>query len=142
VGREKSIQALESAMVEDHLIFLVSQKDAQIEEPLRDDIYSVGTIAKVRQMLKLPNGTIRVLVEGMKRARIISFIDKSRYYEVCVAEMQDVIQRDQNIEALVRSILDHFEQFLRLAKKMNAEPYSAVSDIEEPGRLADVITTH
>ncbi len=142
VGREKSIQALESAMVEDHLIFLVSQKDAQIEEPLRDDIYSVGTIAKVRQMLKLPNGTIRVLVEGMKRARIISFIDKSRYYEVCVAEMQDVIQRDQNIEALVRSILDHFEQFLRLSKKMNAETYSAVSDIEEPGRLADVITTH
>ncbi|SFJ42694.1 endopeptidase La [Thermoflavimicrobium dichotomicum] len=142
VGREKSIQALENSMVDDHLIFLASQKDAQVEEPSSDDIYSVGTIAKVRQMLKLPNGTIRVLVEGLKRARILSFIDTEEYYQVRVVELRDIERNDLNTEALVRSVLDHFEQYLRLSKKISPETYSVVADIEEPGRLADVITSH
>ncbi|RAL26690.1 endopeptidase La [Thermoflavimicrobium daqui] len=142
VGRDKSIQALENSMVDDHKIFLASQKDAQIEEPTSEDIYLVGTIAKVRQMLKLPNGTIRVLVEGLKRARILSFIDAEEYYQVHVSELPDVEHKNLDTEALVRSVLDHFEQYLRLSKKISAETYSVVADIEEPGRLADVITSH
>src|SRR6478752_8676782 len=82
VGREKSVQALEKAMVDDHLIFLTTQKDVSIDEPSEEDLYKLGTLTKVKQMLKLPNGTIRVLVEGLKRAEIVTFQDENEFYSV------------------------------------------------------------
>ncbi|MFC4078423.1 endopeptidase La [Salinithrix halophila] len=142
VGRERSVKALEQAMVDDDLILLATQHEVQIEEPGTDDIFRMGTVARVRQMLKLPNGTIRVLVEGLHRARLIEFVDTDSYYKVRVSEiLQDEID-DINVEALMRSVLDHFEQYLRLSKKVSPETLSAVSDIDEPGRLADVIASH
>ncbi|SEN00877.1 endopeptidase La [Lihuaxuella thermophila] len=142
VGREKSVQALEKAMIKDNLILLATQREIQIEEPTEDEIYSVGTIASVRQLLKLPNGTLRVLVEGIKRARILRYLNTDEYYEVEIQELAEKDYADINTEALMRAVLDHFEQYLRLSKKLSAETYSAVADIEDPGRLADVITSH
>ena len=89
VGREKSVKALEKAMVEDNLILLCSQSEVNIEEPTQEDIFRVGTVAKVRQMLKLPNGTIRVLVEGLERAEIIQYTDNEEYYEVMAKELHE-----------------------------------------------------
>src|SRR5699024_1403913 len=142
VGRERSVKALEQAMVDDDLIFLATQHEVQLEEPTPDQIYKMGTVARVRQMLKLPNGTIRVLVEGLNRARLQEFTETESYYQVRVNEIIQDEENDINIEALMRSVLDHFEQYLRLSKKVSPETLSAVSDIDEPGRLADVIASH
>lgn len=142
VGRERSVRALEQAMVDENYIVLATQKEVHIEEPIEEEIYEVGIVAKVRQMLKLPNGTIRVLVEGLKRARILSFLESTDYYLVRIRELEDRDSGGLDTEALMRSVLDHFEQYLRLSKKISQETYSAVSDITEPGRLADVITSH
>lgn len=142
VGREKSIQALEQAMVDESQIFLLTQKDAQVEDPTREDLYDIGTIAKVRQMLKLPNGTIRVLVEGLVRAQLTDFEDHETYIQAQIQEVRESQEQGIDIQALMRSVLDYFEQYLRLTKKISAETFSVVSDIEEPGRLADVIASH
>lgn len=142
VGREKSVQALEKAMVDDNLILLSTQREIQIEEPIPEDIYSVGTVAKVRQMLKLPNGTMRVLVEGLNRARILEYLDTSKYFEVRIQNLSEKEKKDLDTEALMRSVLDHFEQYLNLSKKLSPDIYSAVSDIEEAGRLSDLIASH
>jgi ATP-dependent Lon protease len=142
VGREKSVRALEKAMVEDNLILLCSQSEVNIEEPGQDDIFRVGTVANVRQMLKLPNGTIRVLVEGVERAEIINYIDNDEYYEVMARVLPEEEDGDQECDALMRTVLNQFEHYITLSKKVTPETLAAVSDIEEPGRLADVITSH
>lgn len=142
VGREKSVRALDRAMIEDHMILLCSQSEVNIEEPTTDDIYRIGTIAKVRQMLKLPNGTIRVLVEGVVRAEIVDYAENDEFYEVNVKELPEEESADPEIDALMRSVLTQFEHYINLSKKVTPETLAAVSDIEEPGRLADVITSH
>ncbi|MEK3669250.1 endopeptidase La [Paenibacillus sp. FSL R10-2771] len=142
VGREKSVRALEKAMVEDNLILLCSQSEVNIEEPGQEDIFRVGTVANVRQMLKLPNGTIRVLVEGVERAEIIHYTDNEEYYEVMARELPEQEDVDQESDALMRTVLSQFEHYITLSKKVTPETLAAVSDIEEPGRLADVITSH
>ncbi|YCA12083.1 endopeptidase La [Bacillus sp. AK128] len=142
VGREKSVQALERAMIDEHLIFLATQKDAGIDTPDEDDIYQVGTLSKVKQMLKLPNGTIRVLVEGLSRGEIHSLIDQEEYSSVEVTIFDDPATKDLEEEALMRSLLDYFEQYIKLSKKVSAETYATISDIEEPGRMADLIASH
>ncbi|MGZ7440642.1 endopeptidase La [Paenibacillus sp. TH7-28] len=142
VGREKSVKALEKAMVEDNLILLCSQSEVNIEEPTQEDIFRIGTVAKVRQMLKLPNGTIRVLVEGMERAEIIEYLDNDEYYEVIAKERPEAETVDPEIDALMRTVLTQFEHYINLSKKVTPETLAAVSDIEEAGRLADVITSH
>ncbi|AWB45742.1 endopeptidase La [Paenibacillus sp. CAA11] len=142
VGREKSVKALEKAMVDDNLILLCSQSEVNIEEPTQEDIFRIGTVAKVRQMLKLPNGTIRVLVEGMERAEIMEYLDNEEYYEVLAEERPEEQSQDPEIDALMRSVLTQFEHYINLSKKVTPETLAAVSDIEEPGRLADVITSH
>lgn len=142
VGREKSVKALEKAMVEDNLILLCSQSEVNIEEPTREDIFRIGTVAKVRQMLKLPNGTIRVLVEGMERAEIIEYLDNDEYYEVMAKERPEEETVDPEVDALMRTVLTQFEHYINLSKKVTPETLAAVSDIEEAGRLADVITSH
>lgn len=142
VGREKSVKALEKAMVEDSLILLCSQSEMNIEEPTKEDIYRVGTISRVRQMLKLPNGTIRVLVEGVNRAEITEFVPNDEFYEVAVREWHEKPADDPEIDALMRSVLSQFEHYINLSKKVTPETLAAVSDIDEPGRLADVICSH
>ncbi|GLI06635.1 Lon protease 1 [Paenibacillus tyrfis] len=142
VGREKSVRALEKAMVEDSMILLCSQSEVNIEEPKTEDIYRIGTISKVRQMLKLPNGTIRVLVEGVVRAEIAEFLVNDEYYEVHVRELPEQETSDPEIDALMRTVLNQFEHYINLSKKVTPETLAAVSDIDEPGRLADVICSH
>ncbi|WP_338555240.1 endopeptidase La [Paenibacillus sp. KS-LC4] len=142
VGRDKSVRALERAMVDDHMILLCSQSEVNIEEPTEEDIYRVGTIAKVRQMLKLPNGTIRVLVEGVLRAEIMDYLPTEEFYEVMVKEFPEEETTDPEVDALMRSVLSQFEHYTSLSKKITPETHAAVSDIDEPGRLADVITSH
>ncbi|WP_102274379.1 endopeptidase La [Cytobacillus massiliigabonensis] len=142
VGREKSVQALEKAMVDDHLIFLTTQKEISIDEPAEEDLYRRGTLTRVKQMLKLPNGTIRVLVEGLQRAEIIEFYDETSHYAVSVEVFEEPATKDVEDQALMRTMLEYFEQYIKVSKKISAETYSAVADIEEPGRMADIIASH
>lgn len=142
VGREQSVQALEQAMLTDHLIFLTTQKDTAIDEPGEDDIYQMGTLTKVKQMLKLPNGTIRVLVEGISRAKLKKYIQKENYVEADLELFEDEEEKDIEVQALMRTMLDYFEQYIKLSKKISAETFSTVADMEEPGRMADIIASH
>jgi ATP-dependent Lon protease len=142
VGREKSVKALEKAMVEDNLILLATQEEIHIDEPTEEQIYKVGTIASVKQMLKLPNGTIRVLVEGMTRARIEDFLPNPEYMQVRVSMLYDEDDNNAEAEALMRAVIKQFEQYIKLSKKISSETLTSVYDIEEPGRLADVIASH
>lgn len=142
VGRDKSVQALEKAMVDDSLIFLTTQKDISIDDPGEDDLYTMGTLTKVKQMLKLPNGTIRVLVEGLKRAEIITFFDEKDHFAVSLKTFEDTTEKDVEDEAFMRTLLEYFEQYIKMSKKISAETYSSLADIEEPGRMADIIASH
>ncbi|MFI8713302.1 endopeptidase La [Brevibacillus brevis] len=142
VGREKSIRALEQAMVDDNKILLATQEEVHIEEPDAEQIYSIGTVARVKQMLKLPNGTIRVLVEGLQRAKIEEYLQQEDYFVVSITYLQDEKTEQNEVEALMRSLLGHFEQYIKLSKKVSPEALTSVQDIEEPGRLADVIASH
>ncbi|WP_134684797.1 endopeptidase La [Brevibacillus migulae] len=142
VGREKSIKALEKAMVDDNQILLATQEEVNIEEPGAEQIYKVGTVARVKQMLKLPNGTIRVLVEGLQRAKIEEFLQEEEYFYVSITFLDETKGNENEVEALMRSVLTHFEQYIKLSKKISPETFTSVSDIDEPGRLADVIASH
>lgn len=142
VGREKSIQALEKVMLDDQMIFLSTQKEVSIEDPAEEEIYNVGTLSKVNQMLKLPNGTIRVLVEGIQRGEITSFMDEKTHVEVEIELTDDVEEKEAETEALMRAVLAQFEQYINLSKKVTPETLASVQDITEPGRLADVISSH
>ncbi|AGK55110.1 endopeptidase La [Bacillus sp. 1NLA3E] len=142
VGREKSVQALEKAMVDDHLIFLTTQKDVSIDEPAEEDLYHMGTLTRVKQMLKLPNGTIRVLVEGLKRAEIVLMHDDDNHYVASLKTFEDDPSKDIEDQALMRTMLEHFEQYIKMSKKISAETYSSVADIDEPGRMADIIASN
>ncbi|QHW34143.1 endopeptidase La [Paenibacillus rhizovicinus] len=142
VGRDKSVRALDRAMLDDHMILLCSQSEVNIEEPSQEDIFRVGTVARVRQMLKLPNGTIRVLVEGVVRAEIVDYLPNDEFYEVSIKELPESETTDPEIDALMRTVLNQFEHYINLSKKVTPETLAAVSDIDEPGRLADVISSH
>ncbi|MBL7476763.1 MAG: endopeptidase La [Bacillus sp. (in: Bacteria)] len=142
VGREKSVQALEQAMMNDHMIFLATQKDISIDEPDEDEIFTFGTHTKIKQMLKLPNGTIRVLVEGLQRARILEYHDLDEYTSVKIERIDEETEKDVEDEALMRTLLDHFDQYIKISKKISAETFAAVTDIEEPGRMADIVASH
>ncbi|MBZ9533599.1 endopeptidase La [Cytobacillus oceanisediminis] len=142
VGRDKSVQALEKAMVEDHLIFLTMQKDMDIDEPEEEDLYKMGTLTKVKQMLKLPNGTIRVLVEGIQRAELEELIEEESYFAARLRIYEEENTKDVEDEALMRTMLQYFEQYIKISKKISQETYATVSDMEEPGRMADIIASH
>lgn len=142
VGRDKSISALEEAMLNDHQIVLAAQRQAKITEPTEEDIYEIGTLAEIKQLLKLPDGTIRVLVEGLRRIRIIQYVQADPHYRVKVAAVEEINEKDTETEALMRSALYQFEQFIKLSKKVPPEVMVSVNNIEDPGRLADIITSH
>jgi ATP-dependent Lon protease len=142
VGREKSISALEEAMVQDRLIMLATQKDAQNDTPQPEDIFSVGTVAEIKQLLKLPGGTIRVLVEGLHRGKIENFTSLEPYYEVEICEFDEDETKTPEIEALTRTAINQFEQWVKLSKKIPPETLVSVVVVEEPGRLGDLIASH
>ncbi|MEY6553371.1 endopeptidase La [Bacillus cereus] len=142
VGRDKSIQALEQAAMDENIIFLAMQKEMNIDDPKEDDIYSVGTVAKVKQMLKLPNGTLRVLVEGLHRAEVIEFIEEENVVQVSIKTVTEKVEDDLEEKALMRTLLEHFEQYIKVSKKVSNETFATVADVEEPGRLADLIASH
>lgn len=142
VGRERSVNALEQAMVEDNKVLLVAQKEARVDEPTPDDIYTMGTIAQIKQMLKLPGGTIRVLVEGLSRAYVRSFMDADPFFKVEAEEVPEDNTKTVEVEALMRSVIYQFEQYIKLSKKIPPETLVTVSGIEEPGRMADIIASH
>ncbi|MCW4656746.1 endopeptidase La [Bacillus sp. AS_5] len=142
VGRDKSIQALEQAAMDENIIFLAMQKEMNIDDPKEDDIYSVGTVAKVKQMLKLPNGTLRVLVEGLHRAEVIEFIEEENVVQVSIKTVTEEVEDDLEEKAFMRTLLEHFEQYIKVSKKVSNETFATVADVEEPGRLADLIASH
>ncbi len=142
VGRERSVAALEKAMLDDNIIFLATQKDMSVEEPKRADLHKIGTLAYVKQMLKLPNGTIRVLVEGLERGQLKNYEEQDDFTLVEVTPFADEIERDAEQDALMRLLLEHFENYAKSSKKVSTETYNTVADIEEPGRLADMVASH
>lgn len=143
VGREKSINAIDEAMLDKREIFLAMQKEAQTDEPDADDIYQVGTIAEIRQLLKLPGGTIRVLVEGLHRAKIDKYLSYDPYIKVRVIKEEDQMEKDDpEVEALMRNLINQFEQYVKVSKKIPPETVVSVVTLEEPGRLADVVASH
>lgn len=142
VGREKSVNALDEAMINDRLIVLASQHQAKINEPSPEDIYRVGTLAEIKQLLKLPDGTMRVLVEGLSRVKILKFTQSDPHLRVTVDSVNEQTEKNSEIEALMRSALYQFEQYIKLSKKIPPEVLSSVNSIEDAGRLADVIASH
>ena len=142
VGREKSIQALEEVMKDDKQILLVAQKNASQDDPGRDDIYRVGTVSSVLQLLKLPDGTVKVLVEGATRARIQTFVDNPRFFQVQAEVLAEAVSDPREIEALSRAVVQQFEQYVKLNKKVPPEVLVSLGQIEEPGKLADTIAAH
>lgn len=143
VGRKKSITAIEEAMLEAKEVFLATQKEAQTDEPEDEDIYEVGTVAEIRQILKMPGGTMRVLVEGLRRGRIENYISHDPYIKVEIREFEnDINYKNTEVEALMRTLVYQFEQYVRMSKKVPPETVVSVVGIEEPGRLADVIASH
>lgn len=143
VGRKRSINAIEEAMLDTKEIFLATQKDAQTDDPDISDIYTVGTVAEIRQILKMPGGTMRVLVEGLYRAEVKEYLPSDSYLHVSIIEYNDEEQeKTAQVEAIMRTLVSQFEQFVRMSKKIPPETVVSVVSIEEPGRLADVIASH
>ena len=142
VGRDKSIAALEQAMEGDKEVLLLAQRNPADDDPGPDELYSVGTVSTILQLLKLPDGTVKVLVEGGDRAKVESFQDAEDYYRVQAQLLDSEEIPEKEGEALLRSAMNQFEQYVNLSKKVPAEVMSSLSGIEEPGRLADTVAAH
>src|SRR5246127_4373657 len=142
VGREKSVRALEAVMKEDKQILLVAQKNAAQDDPSADDIFRVGTVSTILQLLKLPDGTVKVLVEGGRRAKITGFKETDSYFEAFVEAMPDQGADAKELEALGRTVVSQFEQYIKLNKKIAPEVLVSLNQIEEPSKLADTVASH
>jgi ATP-dependent Lon protease len=142
VGRQKSIRALEEAMNKQKFILLAAQKDAKTNDPAEDDIYRVGTLGTVVQLLRLPDGTVKVLVEGKKRARVTRYVGNAEYFLVEAEAIEEVCNKSTEVEALIRSVNSTFENYVKLNKKIPPEMIMSVAAIDEPARLADTIVAH
>lgn len=144
VGRDKSIKALDEAMINNQLIFLVAQKDAKNDSPEEDDIYSVGTISRVKQLLRLPGDTIRVLVEGISRAEVKSYLQTEPFFIAEVVEKTILDEDNSNIEneALKRRVLSTFEEYTKLSGKISPDTVSSLGTIEDIGQLSDIIASN
>ena len=142
VGRTRSMAALEQAMVDDREIMLTAQLDAEIDEPKMENLYTVGTVAEIRQIVKMPGESVRVLVEGQHRAVIKAYRETENYAEVDVEEFKDRIDTSMGMEALTRAVVHEFEEWVKLSKKIPAETLVSVAIIDDAGRLADLIASH
>lgn len=142
VGREKSINALQEVVDNDQNIILATQKDATVEDPTDADIYHVGTIGTVLQLLRLPDGTVKVLIEGLERVKIDKFYKNASYIEASVTILPDSDKNTQELEALSRAVLSQFEEYVKLSKKTPPEVLVAVNQIDDYSKLADTIASH
>lgn len=142
VGREKSVNAIDEAMLHDREIFLVTQREAQTDEPREGDLYQVGTIAEIKQLLKLPGGTFRVLVEGLRRGRIKQYLSSEPFIQVVVEEFEENYEKTPEVEAMMRTVTNQFEEYVKVGKKIPPETAVSIVSIDDPGRLADIIAAH
>ena len=142
VGRDKSIAALEEVMQFDKQIVLVSQKNSDIEDPTAEDIYKVGCSGNILQMLKLPDGTVKVLVEGLERVVLTDMQDNGEYFEATTENFVERVGEDKELEALVRTVISEFEEFVKLNKKIPPEVLVSITSIESPAKIADTIASH
>ncbi|MCX7355364.1 MAG: LON peptidase substrate-binding domain-containing protein, partial [Alphaproteobacteria bacterium] len=142
VGREKSVRALEDVMKDDKQILLVTQKNAAQDDPTPADIYSVGTIGTVLQLLKLPDGTVKVLVEGSKRALILRYAENTDFFQAYAEPVDEKEGDNREIEALGRSVVSQFEQYVKLNRKIPPEVLVSVNQIDNPSKLADTVSSH
>ena len=142
VGRERSIRALEEAMKNDKKILLCAQKDAKTNDPGPEDIYTIGTVGSIVQMLRLPDGTVKVLVEGQNRALLKSFTEENKFISVQVEDLNET--NDSNIEtnAMMRTLTESFEEYAKLNKKVPTETLVTISSIEDSSKLSDTIASH
>ena len=142
VGREKSIQAIEKANNGDKKILLVAQKNANKDEPLVKDLFKIGTVATILQMLKLPDGTVKVLVEGIDRAEVTNFHEKGEFWSASVNFVEIKERKDKKTLAFMRSVFSQFDQYVKLNKKIPPEILTSLTSINDPGRLADSIAAN
>ena len=144
VGREKSVSALENAMMTGQPVFLVTQKNAETDLPTQEDFYEVGTVANIKQMLRLPGNSIRVLAEGTSRGQIIRMVHEVPFFRARIRTLEDIVDQADlpRITALRRVVLDQFREYLNSSQKVSAEIFPGVEAIEDPGRLSDIITSH
>jgi ATP-dependent Lon protease len=142
VGREKSVRALEDVMKDDKQVLLATQKNAAQDDPQTDDIYTTGTVGTVLQLLKLPDGTVKVLIEGGQRAKIVKFAENEAFFQGFVETIVDRDHEGKEVEALARSVVAQFEQYIKLNKKIPPEVLVSVNQIEDPSKLADTVASH
>ncbi|MXP63188.1 endopeptidase La [Roseomonas sp. M0104] len=142
VGREKSVRALEAVMREDKQILLVAQRNASQDDPGADDLYEVGTVSTVLQLLKLPDGTVKVLVEGGKRARVLGFKETEQYFEAYTSPIDEAEAETSEVEALARTVVSQFEQYIKLNKKIAPEVLVSINQIDDAAKLADTVASH
>src|ERR1700691_1304232 len=142
VGRQKSIKALEAAESKKTPILLVTQKDPKVAEPAPGDLYTVGTLGVVVQLLRLPDGTVKALVEGKKRARVIRYLADEEYFQVEAEEIEEVSERSTEVEALMRSVVSTFDNYARLNKKIPPEMVTSIAAVDDPAFLADKLVGH
>src|SRR5215831_2421430 len=142
VGRQKSIKALEAAETSKKPILLAAQKDARISDPGPDDIYNVGTLGVVVQLLRLPDGTVKALLEGKKRARVVRYVSQDDYFQVEVTPIEEVCDRSTELEALIRSVNATFDNYVRLNKKIPPEMVTSIAAVDDPAYLADKLVEH
>ena len=143
VGREKSILALEAAMADNKKILLLAQKNAEVDDPAQKDLYQIGTLSTILQMLKLPDGTIKVLVEGGERVQVDSILETNEYFSASTQMLEKAaLVDDREAEVLLRSVLNLFDQYVKLNKKVPPEILTSLSGIDDPSRLADTIAAH
>ncbi|MBI4745809.1 MAG: LON peptidase substrate-binding domain-containing protein, partial [Deltaproteobacteria bacterium] len=142
VGRERSINSLEVALKQEKEILLVAQKNAKVDDPAEEEMYTTGTIGGVVQLIRLPDGTVKVLVEGRKRGKVIRFIPNDEYFLVEAEEIDEWVEVTSEVEALMRSVNSAFEAYVKLNKKIPPEILMPLAAIEDPARLADTVAAH
>jgi ATP-dependent Lon protease len=142
VGREKSVKALEEVMKDDKQILLIAQKNASQDDPGPDDIYTIGTLGTVLQLLKLPDDTVKVLVEGGRRVKIVGYTGKSEFFEANAVDMEETAAEASELQAAARTVVSEFENYVKLNKKVPPEVVVSINKIEEPAKLADTISAH
>lgn len=142
VGRPKSISALDDAMIQDRRMVLTMQKDTKADDPAPNEIFQIGTLVEVKQVIKVPGGTMKVVFEGITRAKILKYVGDMPHFRVQIEEIPDLEEKTSEIEALMRNLINQYEQYIKSSKKVPSEALVSVISVEEPGRLADTIAAH
>ncbi|MCL5045766.1 MAG: endopeptidase La, partial [Actinobacteria bacterium] len=142
VGREKSISALDEALIQDRTMVLSMQRDSRLDNPGPDEIYDIGTLVEVKQVIKVAGGTMKVVFEGIARARIIRYTQEEPHFRARIEQIPEEEEKTSEVEALMRSVIHQYEQYIKASKKVPPEALVTVISVEEPGRLADIVTNH